>query len=394
MHGRWLAGRSSRALMVPLLTVGVLAGAGPGAASAATCLSWTGAQPQDPGSASNLFNAVTVLSPCRAWAVGSYSSAGTSSQTLIERWNGIAWAQQAGASPGGSANINDLDGVSATSSSNAWAVGAYSNGTADQTLIEHWNGSIWAQVPSPDPGGATNLNTLTGVTATSSTSAWAVGYYVPPNVGAQPLIEHWNGSKWKQVPGPGLGAGNSGALRAVAATSASNAWAVGDFSNGTADQTLIEHWNGSRWKRVASPDPGGSASFNSLRGVSVTSSRNAWAVGDYQSAGKVLPIAEHWNGTRWKQEASPKPGSSVDALSGVTAISATDAWAVGSFAPSASGAPLLEHWNGTRWKQEASPNPADGSALNGIAGSSATNIWAVGRYFTTTASQTFAVHCC
>ena len=41
-----------------------------------------------------------------------------------------------------------LSGVTATSASNAWAVGAI---TADpgQTLIERWNGTAWMRVPSP-----------------------------------------------------------------------------------------------------------------------------------------------------------------------------------------------------------------------------------------------------
>jgi hypothetical protein len=38
---------------------------------------------------------------------------------------------------------------------------------------------------------------------------------------------------------------HSGGFSAVAATSTSNAWAVGTTGTG---QTLIEHWNGTAWK--------------------------------------------------------------------------------------------------------------------------------------------------
>src|SRR5262245_46953581 len=44
-------------------------------------------------------------------------------------------------------------------------------------------------------------------------------------------------------------------LFAVDASSAANAWAVGNTSNGGLSQTLALHWNGTKWARVASPSP-------------------------------------------------------------------------------------------------------------------------------------------
>jgi hypothetical protein len=37
----------------------------------------------------------------------------------------------------------------------------------------HWNGTTWARVPSSCPG----LGDLTGVAATSPSNAWAVGFF-------------------------------------------------------------------------------------------------------------------------------------------------------------------------------------------------------------------------
>jgi hypothetical protein len=49
------------------------------------------------------------------------------------------------------------------------------------------------------------------------------------------LIEHWNGSAWTIVPSPNVGSGNN-SLAAVAARSANDVWAVGyadkDLSSG------------------------------------------------------------------------------------------------------------------------------------------------------------------
>src|SRR5690242_3634233 len=61
--------------------------------------------------------------------------------------------------------------------------------------------------------------------------------------------------KWSVVPSPNPnGPGN---LNAVAAVSAHDIWAVGGFNNQAtgAQQTLIEHWNGTIWQIVASPNP-------------------------------------------------------------------------------------------------------------------------------------------
>ena len=125
-----------------------------------------------------------------------YDNSGTANQTLILRWNGTAWKVERSSDPGGSTNDSELSGVAATSSHNAWAVGYYYNGTADQTMIEHWNGKAWKVQPSPNPGGSAHSNDLSGVAAISSTNAWAVGSYFDGTT-SQTLVEHWNGQKWK-----------------------------------------------------------------------------------------------------------------------------------------------------------------------------------------------------
>jgi hypothetical protein len=94
---------------------------------------------------------------------------------------------------------NYLNAVAATSAANAWAVGRYYDGTEWQTLIEHWNGVTWTVQPSPDPAGPAGDNELTAVTATSPSNAWAVGYHAEGTTDV-PLIEHWDGAAWT---GPG-----------------------------------------------------------------------------------------------------------------------------------------------------------------------------------------------
>src|SRR5689334_10210569 len=147
-------GRALRAAIPFGLIAAALTCAGTARASATGCRPTWEAQPRNVGSGTNQLNAVSAVSDCDVWAVGTRLKVNTrTDQALIEHWNGKAWKVFPSANPGDS-NGTQLSGVAATSSSNAWAVGDYFNGASDQTLIEHWNGTAWKVQPSPDPGGS------------------------------------------------------------------------------------------------------------------------------------------------------------------------------------------------------------------------------------------------
>jgi hypothetical protein len=161
------------ALAALFVTPGPAGAAAAGAAAAGDaappCRSWTSTLPPSPGAGENEFFGVTVLSTCNVWAVGAYRMTATSPLlSLAEHWNGTAWKVVPTPNPGTSTNF--IRAVSAFSASNVWAVG-HADGS---TLILHWNGTAWAQVPSPSPGVG---NDLSGVDAVSATSAWAVGEF-------------------------------------------------------------------------------------------------------------------------------------------------------------------------------------------------------------------------
>jgi hypothetical protein len=386
---------------IPAIALSVVAALIPASsvgAAGASCQTWGSPAPRTVGSSSNVLNGVAATLPCTAWAVGYYLN-GTANQTLIEHWNGTAWKVQPSPNPEGSSRQHELDGVAATSPSNAWAVGFESNGTAGQTLVEHWNGTAWKAQKSPDPGGSSQDNELFGVAATSSKNAWAVGEY-HKGAAYQTLIEHWNGKAWKVQPTPDPGGSHkNNGFNAVTATSPTNAWAVGDYSNGTARQTLIAHWNGSSWKRVPSPSPGGSSRDDYLFGVAAASATNVWAAGDYFKGTADRTLVEHWNGSGWKLQRTPNVGGSAtyNDLSGVVAASPTDAWAVGGYYTGTGYKTLVVHWNGTAWSLQPSPNPGHASLsdyLDGVAATSSTNAWAVGDYYNGSIYQPLVLHCC
>ncbi len=229
-----------------------------------------------------------------------------------------------------------------------------------KTLIEHWNGRAWKRVPSPSPAGSHggDSSTLAAVAAARPSSAWAVGSYSRPGTYSKTLVMHWDGRAWKQVPSPDPGRSGS-SLNAVAITQSDGAWAVGDAGGATVDHALIERWNGRAWKQVASPRPPRSRG-SLLEGVTAAGSSNAWAVGYYFGESHVEPavktLIEHWNGQAWKQVASPSPGGSVGTsgdqslLEATSATSSSSAWATGDYSTGKpTGNTLLEHWTGRQW---------------------------------------------
>ena len=65
--------------------------------------------------------------------------------------------------------------MTCVSASDCWAVGYLWPGSTYQTLIEQWDGSAWAIVASPNTS-STHTNVLQGVTCVSAADCWAVGY--------------------------------------------------------------------------------------------------------------------------------------------------------------------------------------------------------------------------
>jgi hypothetical protein len=355
--------------------------------ASATCRNWTGEPPQSPGTRTNFLLSVAVLSGCDAWTVG-YRSDGGAPSTLIEHWNGSAWAVIPSPNPG-DGTFDMLRSVRGVSSTDVWAVGSYANGTGEQTLTLRWNGSKWKQVPSPVPGG-TLRSDLEGIRAITAKNAWAVGSYLAGGHD-KTLILHWNGTAWKKVASPTPG--GDATLTAVTATAANNAWAVGRSFRSTGDKSLILHWNGASWKQFASPNPAGS---NDLTSIAASSASNAWAVGNATSNGVDQTLILLWNGKRWSHVASPNRGGSANDndLTGVAVSSPGGAWAVGSSASGTSRQTLILHWSGSRWTTVPSPDPGTGNQLTAVAARSAANLWTVGTYFNGTAEEPIALHCC
>jgi hypothetical protein len=306
--------------------------------------------------------AVDGPSPTDVWAVGTHS-AGVSDKTLGEHWDGTKWTVSPTADVGSNTSLSD---VAAIGTADVWAVGAFSTYTA---LAEHWDGTGWF-VTSPIPVGV--LSELNGVAATAGSDVWGVGFYQQTQTSSnQTLAYHWNGGQWSQVPTPNGGVGDS-FLNAVVALSPTDAWAVGQFvPTGQSTVPLAEHWNGSAWTVVPTPQISGSL----LTGVTAISSIDVWAVGWGVAGGLIL----HWDGTSWTHVPSPQVGVQTY-LQDVDGTSSNDVWAVGYASPdSESWHTLILHWDGSRWRPFSRPSfQRAAQYFYGVSAIPGGEAWAVG----------------
>src|SRR5262249_28980903 len=151
---------------------------------------------------------------------------------------------------------------------------------------------------------------------------------------ARTLAEHWNGSKWTIVPTPNgfTGRARNSALSAVGGSSSRNIWAVGHYQSGPANRDrspLAEHWDGTQWHLQPAPDPVPSQDGGYLGAIAAVSPTSAWAVGSAFGSGPI-PIIEGWNGVRWTAMPSRLQPDVTDPFPfGVAAVNPGYAWMVG-----------------------------------------------------------------
>ena len=157
------------------------------------------------------------------------------------------------------------------------------------------------------------------------------------------LIEHWNGSAWSIMTSPNATDLPASALRGVTCSGAASCFAVGSSGQGAgisgSGNTLVERWNGATWAIVASPNPvpkRGSA----LNAVACPAATHCFATGGIYLEGQAL--VEEWSGSSWVLDAPPAE-SSQSQLTGVTCPLTTSCFAVGMNSANTGLRSLIEH---------------------------------------------------
>jgi hypothetical protein len=279
------------------------------------------------------FVATAAIADNDIWAVGNSTSTGTN-EPLAVHFDGTSWSAVPTPTLSGAGFFH---GVTAVASNDVWAVGSQIISSSEaEPLIEHWDGTSWSVVSSPSTGVGLNA-----VSADASNDVWAVGEASSGGV----LVEHWDGTSWSVVSSSAF---NGLEANGVSADASNDVWVVGD--------NRIYHFDGTSWSRTTLPPArvGGPDLF----GVEALSPSNVWAVGMVRPSNLGwMPLVEHWDGTSWSQVSSPDPNRSASRnLRAIAAISANDIWAAGTVG--------IENWNGTSWSLVSSVPSSGVAALS------------------------------
>jgi hypothetical protein len=177
---------------------------------------------------------------------------------------------------------------------------------------------------------------------------------------------------------PPVNTGTFPHLAAVSMSSTTDAWAVGNTSNASnsASFTLAEHWNGQNWQVVPTPNPSGiSVQFTAVADLSPTS---AWAIGSsLDSTNTHSPLIEHFNGRAWSiVPPAADNGAIQPTFNAIAGASANDVWITGSHEDLATSTlrGFTEHWNGSAWSFV--PVPAGVTGVGALSVVSSNDIWA------------------
>ncbi|MFD0444121.1 hypothetical protein ACFQ10_19230 [Streptomyces indonesiensis] len=124
---------------------------------------------------------------------------------------------------------------------------------------------------------------------------------------ARPLIRHWNGSAWTDVPAASTD-GKAAQLEKVAAAAPDDAWAAGTLADSTSAPIVLQHWDGAKWTKVGHAAPAeGSLSF--VGDLAAFGKKAAWLTSfDWDpNGGTQVSRLERWTGSAWRTVSSPPP---------------------------------------------------------------------------------------
>jgi hypothetical protein len=179
---------------------------------------------------------------------------------------------------------------------------------------------------------------MVGVDALSAGNAWALAEVDYDNGNVKPLVQHWNGRRWRQVAIPARIANSFSQTTLWDSFSVSPDGTIWAFA---LNSTYLTRSDG-RWRKGVLPIRGGRA----VEAVAAFSRSDVWAFGSKvdENFNFTGPFAEHFDGRTW--QAVRVPGRSD--ISAVSAVSPGNIYAVTGLLASAT--PRVLHWNGATWR--------------------------------------------
>lgn len=197
----------------------------------------------------------------------------------------------------------------------------------------------------------------------------AVGEGSGPTKGGS-LMEQWNGGRWRRDPSPNPAPTAAGEpdleLDAVSCADQHHCVAIGRYWPSLfRARPLAEIYEDGEWV-IRSPTTTKELSYDP-ESISCPTSSECVAVGytaRWSRPGppvkKTTPLVELWDGQNWTAQRLPTPGGSLSQLDSVSCASPNSCTAVGEIQGSP-GATFAERWNGHTWTRQAIPIPSQSS---------------------------------
>jgi hypothetical protein len=259
-----------------------------------------------------------AVSASEVWRSGAFS---------LDRWDGTSWNTVLTAAPSGSDPVTTpyFGRIWASGSNDVWVAGGG---------LRHFDGSTWtARTPDPLPS-VVGLE-LTGLWGFGPNDVWTIRRGSTGQIPYHWDGQAWTARPIPPVTIPGVSSTPSMSVIGVWGSGPSDVWAFGSLSYPSPDSTptytfsvvvaAFMHWNGQTWTFTGDPQDPQLTGHSLLTGWG-TSSTNAWAVGEpTQGNGTDL---WHFDGTAWSIVDSATPGLQTS-LGAVWGSGPNDVWASG-----------------------------------------------------------------
>jgi hypothetical protein len=231
-----------------------------------------------------------------------------------------------------------LGPAAATGPRQVWVLAS----TASDNYLLRWNGSAWRKMqPMPSGFGASVFSPFL-IKASGPSDIWVFGNVSDPYTHPEAIV--WNGRSWRpvtpQLPATEVGGSSVGDGDAVV-TSPTDVWYT--------DGSDLFHWNGTAWTDTAfaMSDP-----FTTL---AATPGGTVWRLNSVPSNGHYRPVAQTWNGARWRAVKLPRLAIRQVPIS-LSIWSAHDIWM--GMVLAGPYRRIILHWNGSRWRRINVPSYA------------------------------------
>lgn len=157
----------------------------------------------------------------------------------------------------GGRSYNYIRAIDGASEDDAWAGGVaqeVGTGFGPAAMMVRWDGSEWSQYDLTQVVDSQQFSSITSLDALTSDDAWAAGYdYDLSRQVTIPLILHWDGSAWSNIPVPTFE--HSAELRGITAKSPTEVYAAGTQADADGyPHALILRWDGSAWSVIPEPE--------------------------------------------------------------------------------------------------------------------------------------------